>query len=133
MEVLNKQAKFNYEILEKFEAGIVLTGIDVKGVKSGSVNLTNSYGKVINGEAFLVNAAIGGNSPSRRLLLHRREIEQIEAKIKAKKLTLVPLKLYTRGRLIKVELALAKSKKLFEKRETLKKRAIQRDLDRELK
>lgn len=136
MKVFNKKAKFNYILHEKYEAGISLNGAEVKAVKRGSVDLSRSYGKIINGEAFLINAniAVGGASTrSRKLLLHKKQIESINAKIKAKKLTFVPIKMYTRGRLIKVEIALAKTKRNFEKRDSIRRKDIERDIERELR
>ncbi len=136
MKIYNKRAKFDYELLEKFEAGIVLSGGEAKAVRTGHLNLTGSYAKVIGSEVFLVNAniPISGKlnydpAQSRKLLLHKSEIASIIGKIKAKKLTLVPISVYNTHNLVKVEIALARSKKRFEKKETIKKR----DLDREQK
>ena len=140
MKILNKKAKFNYKLLEKFEAGISLLGAEVKSIKSGKADLSASYGKIIGNEAYLINAnmpleGIDNYNPSRsrKLLLHKNEIFSINAKVKAKKLTLVPTKVYTKGPLIKVEVALAKSKKKFQKKEILKKKDIERELELELK
>ena len=140
MKIENKRAFFNYTVEEKIEAGIVLTGGEARAIRTGHINLSNSYAKIIGGEVFLVNADVPINgakdydsSHMRKLLLNRHEIVTLETKIKQRKLTLVPTKVYTKARLIKVELGLAKSKREFEKRETLKKRDIQRDLDRDLK
>ena len=136
----NKKAKFNYQLLDRFEAGISLKGEEVKVIKAGGVNLTNSYVKLMHGEAYLVgtNLSLSPGSKlnpgrTRKLLLHKRELIEIETKSKAKKLTIVPIKLYTKGRKIKLELALAKSKRKFDKRQTLKKKDIKRDIERELK
>ena len=138
MKIVNKRASFNYTIIEKIEAGIVLTGGEARAIRTGHINLANSYAKIINNEVYLVNAdvAIAGaknydSTHLRKLLLKRSEILNLEVKIKQKKLTLVPTKVYTKGRLIKAELGLAKSKREFEKRETLKKRDIQRDIEKE--
>ncbi len=125
MKILNKRVRFDYELLERIEAGIVLKGKDIKNLREGKANLKNTYAKIIDGEVFLVSSTL----PTRKLLLHKDQIANLEAKTKAKRLTLVPTKLYTKGHLVKVELALAKSKRKFEKRETIKKR----DLERELK
>ena len=127
MRILNKRAGFDYQLLERFEAGITLKGDDLKALKLGKVNLKGAYAKIISGEAYLVSSTL----PTRKLLLHKGEIAEIEAKIKAKKLTLVPTKLYTKGRLVKVELALAKAKRKFEKREALKEKDLERDLKKE--
>ena len=138
MKIVNKRASFNYTIIEKIEAGIVLTGGEARAIRTGHINLANSYAKIINNEVYLVNAdvPIAGaknydSTHMRKLLLKRSEILNLEVKIKQKKLTLVPTKVYTKGRLIKAELGLAKSKREFEKRETLKKRDIQRDIEKE--
>jgi len=140
MKIINRKARFNYQILESFEAGVVLSGAEVKAVRAGNINLTNSFAKIINGEAYLVNAIINPKNtfPSdtaraRKLLLHKKEIGKIETQLKAKKLTLVPISIYTRGQLVKVKIALAKSKKKHEKRESIKKRGAERDIKRELK
>lgn len=136
MKILNKRARHHYKILEEIEAGISLTGAEVKALRAGKANISQSHGKIIGQEAFLVNANIStGEKPTRtrKLLLHKREIVSLSSKIKAKKLTLIPLKIYTKGRLIKVKLALAKSKRKFEKKESLKKADIKREIERELR
>ena len=139
MKIINKKAKFNYRLIESFEAGIQLTGEEIKSIRQGFLDLSNSYAKVINNEAYLINAniPIQGRSKnqtrSRKLLLHKDEIISIESKVKAKKLTLVPVSLYTKGRLIKVKLALAKAKKEYEKKEAIKRRDIEREIEQELK
>lgn len=138
MKVINRKAKYDYKFLETFEAGVSLTGAEVKAVKKGMVDLKNSYAKVLRGEAFLINAIIqeaGGKTSTRtrRLLLHKKEIVSILSKIKGKNLILVPISMYTKGRLVKVKLALAKAKRKFEKRATIKKRDIERDIEQELK
>ena len=140
MKVLNKKARYDYQILEKYETGIALIGAEVKAIRAGKISINQAYAKEVNGEIYLVNANISvpgkkDYSPtrSRTLLLHKKEIVSIITKIKAKKLTIVPTKVYTRGRLIKAEIALAKSKREFQKKELLKSRAIQRDIERELK
>lgn len=139
MKILNKKARFNYKLLEKYEAGISLLGAEVKAIKRGSVDLTRSYAKVIDQQIYLINAIVGigdKNTASRRtrkLLLKKNQIYTISAKIKAKKLTLVPTKVYTKGRLIKVEVALAKAKRKYEKKEAIKRKDIEREIERELK
>lgn len=140
MKIINKRARRNYKILEKFEAGIVLTGAEAKAVKKGRVDLSRAFAKVIDGEIYLINANIAventadqTSTRSRKLLLHKREIVSILSKIKAKKLTLVPTKMYTMKRLIKVEIALTKGKRTHEKRESIKKADIKRDIERELR
>ena len=140
MQVLNKRAKFDYNLLESYEAGAELLGGEVKAIRQGKIDLSNSFAKVIEDEVFLVNANIPvkdkkNYSPSRtrRLLLHKDEIISIKTKIKAKKLTLVPTKMYTKGRLVKVQIALAKSKLKFEKKEAIKRKDIEREIARELR
>jgi SsrA-binding protein len=136
MKIFNKKARFNYNLFDKYEAGIVLTGSEVKTFRKGSVDLTQSFGKIIEGEMFLINVqfAIEKNQTRpRKLLLHKDEIISILTKTKAKKLTLVPTKMYTKGRKIKVELALAKSKKRFEKKERLMRRDVERNAEIELR
>lgn len=140
MKILNKKAGFNYNIEERIEAGMVLSGGEARAIRTGHINLANSYAKIINNEVFLVNADVPitgakgyDSTHMRKLLLKRSEIIQMEVKMKQKKLTLVPTKVYTKGRLIKAELGLAKSKREFEKRQILKERDIKRDLEMELK
>lgn len=138
MNITNKKAFFEYFIYDKYEAGISLYGTEVKSVRENRVDLSNSYVKFIGDELFLINATFSSqNSPppprSIKLLLHRREITQIASKIKAKKLTIVPLRMYNRGNLIKVEIALAKSKRSFEKKEAAKKKDLEREIEKELK
>lgn len=136
MAIINKKAGFEYFLYERYEAGISLLGGEVKSARSNNIDLSNSFAKFIDGQLYLVNAniPIPGKKEyiptrSRKLLLHRSEIVSIMSKLKAKKLTLVPVKMYNKGRLFKIELALAKSKRTYEKRESIKKRDIERDLD----
>lgn len=140
MQVINKKAKFKYKLLERLEAGIVLTGAEVKALRAGKVDISNSYAKIINNEAYLVNANIPiegkkdyDSTRSRKLLLHKDQIIQLKSKIKAKRLTLVPVRMYTKGNLVKVEIALAKAKREFEKREKIKEKDLERQIERELK
>lgn len=137
MLIKNKKAKFKYKIFEKFEAGLLLTGAEVKAIKSGRVDITQSYAKIIGTDAFLINAVIqvldGDPARTRKLLLHKKQIISIHSKIKAREMAFIPTKLYNKGRLIKVELALAKGKKTFEKRQSIKKKDIERELGRELR
>jgi SsrA-binding protein len=139
MKVDNKRAFFNYTILERIEAGIVLTGGEARAIRTGHINLSNSYAKIISNEVYLVNADVpiaGAKNydPThmRKLLLKRSEILNLETKMKQKKLTLVPLKAYIKGGLIKIELGLARSKREFEKRESIRKKDVQREMEREL-
>lgn len=135
MQIFNKRAKFNYKLEnERFEAGISLSGGEAKAVRTGHADLSQSYAKIFNGEAYLINANIpvfGAKvepTRTRKLLMHKSEIVSILTKMKQRKLTLVPLKLYTKARLIKLELALGKSKRKFEKKEALKRRDIEREI-----
>ena len=140
----NKKVFFNYEILEKFEAGISLIGQEVKSLKTKGVNLAGSYAVLKNSEIFWVGAKIPPYQPknapsdynperSRKLLLKKAEIKHLIGKIKQKGLTLVPTKVYTKKGRIKIEVAIVKGKKNADKRELIKKREIERDLKRELK
>jgi len=140
MKVFNRRAKYDYELLDRFEAGIALMGAEVKAVRAGQAQLTQSHAKIIGNEAYLLNANIivpgkkdYKQDRTRKLLLHRQELNKILSETKAKNLTLIPLKMYTKGHLIKLELALAKSKRKSQKRESLKIKDIKRDIERELK
>ncbi|MFV1917350.1 MAG: SsrA-binding protein SmpB [Patescibacteria group bacterium] len=140
MKIINKRARFNYKLFDKYEAGISLNGGEVKSIRRGNTNLSQSYAKIIDDEIYLINTNIPVEgkkdySPtrSRKLLLHRNQIISIKSKIKAKKLTLVPVSVYTKGRLIKAEIALAKSKRRFEKKEAIKRKDIEREIERELR
>lgn len=140
MQVINKKAKFNFNLFERYEAGIVLTGSEAKSLRLGNINLGNSFAKIIGGEVFLINANIPiegkkDYSPTRtrKLLLNKEEIIEISSKIKAKKLTLVPVRVYNKRNIFKLELALAKAKRRFEKRKTIKKRDLEREIEKEIK
>ena len=139
MEILNRKARYDYELLEKYEAGIVLTGTEIKSIRKGNANLKDSYAIIKKGEIYLINMYISeykeGNifnheeTRTRKLLLHRNEINKIFSKISLKGLTLVPTKLYFSHGKAKIELAIARGKHTFDKKETIK----QRDLAREEK
>lgn len=139
----NRKALHNYHILEGFEAGIVLTGTEIKSVRASHVSLAEAYVKPEKGELWLLGAHIaryeasGYNSHEptrpRRLLLHRKQISMLASEVKQKGLTLVPLSLYIKDSLAKVEVALAKGKKQFDKREVIAKRDTDREIDRTLK
>ena len=144
MKTTNRRAFFDYSILEKFEAGINLTGQEVKSVKGGHMSLDGSYVKILGSEAYLVNAQIHpylnarvenyDPNRSRKLLLHKKEIISIKSKIDQSNLTLVPLECYTTSHgLLKLMIGLAKGKKQYEKRETLKKKDLDREVEEELK
>jgi SsrA-binding protein len=133
----NKKALHDYHILQKLEAGLALTGTEVKSLREGKANLKDSYVAIKGQEAFLLSAHISpythGNIQNhdpereRKLLLHRREIEKLRAQIQEKGLTVVPLRLYFKGGKVKAEIAVARGKKLFDKRETERRREADRD------
>jgi len=140
----NKKAYFNYQILEKFEAGISLIGQEVKSIKSGRMNLAGSYVVLKGEEVYLIGANIPPYQPknappdynperSRKLLLKKSEIKYLIGKVRQKGLTLVPLKVYTKRGKIKLEFGVAKGKKKFDKRELIKKREFEREKERFLK
>jgi len=139
----NRDAYHNYFILETFEAGIQLTGTEVKAARAGKVTLKDGYVRVADGEAWLLNVYISpyshGNRQNhepdrdRRLLLHKREIERLFSKIREKGVTLIPTKFYFKGNLIKCEIALARGKKLYDKRETEARRDQEREARAALK
>lgn len=143
MEILNRQAKFNYEILETFEAGIVLTGTEIKSLKNGNANIKDSYANIKNEEIFLLNMHIShyeeGNifnheeTRTRKLLLHKKEILKLKNKIDLNGYTIVPLKIYFVKNKAKVLIGLAKGKKTYDKREDIKKRDIEREIRKEFK
>ena len=141
----NRRARFNYEIGDTYEAGIALTGSEVKSLRSGKATIAESYADTKGGELWLVNANIpeylqagpfNNHAPKRprRLLLHQREIDRLATGVEREGMTIVPLKLYfnDKGR-AKIEIALAKGKKLHDKRETLKKRSWEREKSRLLR
>ncbi len=137
---INKKARFDYEILEKFEAGVALTGHEAKSVKTGHVNLAGAHAIIRDGEGFLVGMNIPSFQPknapanydsmrTRKLLLQKKEINYLIGKTKSG-LTLVPVRLYNRGARVKLELGLARGKKQYDKRETIKKRETEREIKR---
>ncbi len=137
---VNRQAYHDYTVERTVEAGISLVGTEIKSIRDGKVNLRSSYAIIRQGEVWLENAHIAvydfGNrfnhEPLRRrkLLLHRREIQQLEAKVAAKGLTLIPLKLYLKGGRAKIELGLCRGKKLYDKREAIAERDVKREMER---
>ncbi|ADR18289.1 SsrA-binding protein SmpB [Calditerrivibrio nitroreducens] len=145
MKVLtqNRKAYHDYEILETYEVGIVLQGTEVKSCKNGQVNLKDSHIRIVNGEAFLLNAHISpyeqGNytnhepTRTRKLLLHKREINKLAGKVQEKGLTLVPLKMYLKKNRVKLEIALAKGKKTHDKRDEIKKKDLEKEFSRDFK
>lgn len=135
----NRQAKFDYAILETFEAGVELKGFEVKSVKAGRINLGGSYVIIRDEQAWLINADVAPYQPknmppdydskqNRRLLLTRKEIKYLSGKLQQKGLTMVPLEVYTKRRLVKLKLGLGKSRKKADKREVIKKREIEREM-----
>jgi SsrA-binding protein len=140
----NRQARFLYEILETYEAGVELLGTEVKSIRAGKANLRDGYGLLRQGQIWLLNAHISPhNSTSayfnheptrtRRLLMHKAEIRKLTGKVEQQGLTLVPLKMYLKRGRVKLTLALVRGKKLHDKREDLKKRDDKRDIDRAMK
>ena len=140
----NKKVFFDYEILEKFEAGISLIGQEVKSIKSGKISLKGAYVVVKDEEIFLIGCHIPAYQPknapldynpekSRKLLLKKSEIKYLIGKTKEKGLTLIPLRVYTKRNLIKLEFGIVKRKKKFDKKETIKKRETEREIRRILK
>ena len=140
---VNRKAHFEYFIEEKYECGIVLIGQEVKSLRQGHLSLADSYGVVRNGEVFLLNATIPSyektssykvdEKRTRKLLLKKSEIERIERKIKDKSYTLVPLKAYFKNGYVKIEMALAKGKHLYDKKETIKANDLKKEAQRTIK
>jgi SsrA-binding protein len=138
----NRSAGYNYQLSDKYEAGLVLTGTEVKAAKSGKVQLKESYAEVSGNEAWLMNAHISeyshGNimnhSPARKrkLLLHRSEIEKLQAETREKGLTIIPTKLYLKAGRIKIEIAVGKGKKFHDKREAVRAREMQDEAKAEM-
>ena len=140
----NRQARYLYEILETYEAGIELKGTEVKSIRQGKVNLRDGYALIRNEEIWLYNVHISPHDTTnqvfnhdprrtRKLLLHRQEIRKLIGKVEQKGLTLVPLKMYLKRGKVKVNIALGKGKKLHDKREDLKRKQTKRDVERALK
>ena len=140
----NRKAHFNYEVLEKYESGIELLGAEVKSVRNGQMSLEGSFVIIRGGETYLINANIPPyqikNAPkdydplrNRKLLLTKKEIATLAGSEKNKSLTIVPISVYNKNRKIKIEIALVKGKKKFDKRETIKKRDTDREIRREIK
>ncbi len=142
--IVNKKATFDYELLERYEAGVLLRGAEVKAVRSGKATLNGAYVIIRGKEAFLVNASISpyqtANTPkgydperARKLLLSKKELSELERGSESQGLTIVAIKWYNKNRYLKLEIALARGKKKADKRETLKARTAKRDMDRILK
>ncbi|MCP4152264.1 MAG: SsrA-binding protein SmpB [bacterium] len=141
---LNRKAYHNYEIIDKFEAGMVLVGSEVKSIREGKVNLKDGYVLIRLGEAFLINAHISQYSNAsynnhepereRKLLLNKRELMKLDKKVKTRGVAIIPLRMYfnPKGR-IKIEIALAKGKRDYDKKQAIRDKDIKRDTDREMK
>ncbi len=141
---INRRAKFDYRILEKFEAGLVLNGYEVKAAKNGHLSLKGAYVTINQNEVWLINALISPYQPknmpedydssrSRKLLMHKREIKSLIGKRKGKGLTLVPLRVYTKHSRVKLEFGLGQGKRQIDKRENIKQRETDRKIERAMK
>ncbi len=141
INILNKRARFDYEIIEKYTAGIVLTGTEIKSIRLGKANIAESFCEFNNNELFAINMYIEeyafGNQfnhkarSERKLLLNKRELKTLSRSVQTKGLTIVPLRLFTNEKgLAKLDIALARGKKTYDKRESLKEQDTKRDLDR---
>ena len=143
MICMNRRARFDYDISETLEAGLVLQGTEVKSLRDGRASLKDAYAELLNGEMFLLHAHIDqyeqGNRANhdperpRKLLMHRREIHRLASKAQEKGLTLIPTRMYFSKGKAKVELGLAKGKKLYDKRQDIKRRSAQRDIERAMR
>lgn len=143
MEILNRKARYDYEIGDTYEAGIVLTGTEIKSIRMGKVNIKDSYAIIRNNEIYLLNTHISlyeeGNrfnhdeDRTRKLLLHKKEILKLKDKLEIEGYTLVPLKIYFVKNKAKVLIGVAKGKKNYNKKETIKERDIQREMEKSLK
>ena len=137
MEILNRKARFNYFIIDEIETGIELKGTEIKSIRNGKASIEDAYARIKNGEVFLTNMFIAkyeeGNRfnhderRERKLLLHKSEIIKLSKKLELDNYTLVPLKLYFKKNHAKISLGLCKGKKLYDKRETIKKRDLERE------
>lgn len=142
MKISNRRAFFDYQLLEKFEAGINLYGAEVKAVRLGHADLTGSHVRIMGTEAYLINAKIFpyqysrpegyDEQRTRKLLLHKKEIIALKSKTERQNLTLVPVSIYTTKSFIKVEIAIGRGKKQYDKKQSIKKKDIQRDLEQEM-
>jgi SsrA-binding protein len=142
MKITNKRAFFDYQILEKFEAGINLYGAEVKAIRLGHADLSGAHVRIMGNEAYLINAKIFpykysrpenyDEKRTRKLLLHKKEIIALKSKTEGQNLALVPISVYTTKSFIKVEIALGKGKKQYDKKEAIKKKDIQREVEQEM-
>lgn len=143
MEILNRKARFDYEISDTYEAGIVLTGTEIKSIRNGNANIKDCYAIIKNNEAYILNMYIKeyaeGNifnhdeTRTRKLLLHKKEIYKMRDAIDREGYTLIPLKLYFKGNKAKLEIGVARGKKTYDKRESIKERDIKRDIAKNFK
>lgn len=143
MEIVNRKAKYDYEILETYEAGIVLKGTEIKSIRAGKANLKDSYAIIKNNEIFLLNMHISeykeGNifnheeTRTRKLLMHKKEIYRLRDSISKNNYTLIPICLYFKNNCAKIQIALSKGKKKYDKRESIKERDNLREINKNLK
>ena len=143
MEIINRQANHNYFIIDKYVAGIALTGTEIKGIRSGKCNIKDSYAIIKNYEVYLLNMHIGAYEQggifnheerrTRKLLLHKKEILKLNDKINQEGYTLIPLKLFFNKGLAKIELGLCKGKHTYDKKEAIKEKDLKRELAKEYK
>lgn len=143
MEILNRKAKYDYFIEDIYEAGIVLTGTEIKSIRNGDCNIKDCYGIIRNHEVYLLNMYVApykeGNlfnhdeTRSRKLLLHKKQIRKLEDAIQVKGLTLVPIKLYFKNNILKVSLGVCRGKKDYDKRESIKERDMKREILKDIK
>lgn len=127
---VNKKALSDYQVLEKLEAGIALEGKEVRAIREGRVNLKGSFAKILNNELWLLNCYIYGENPdrNRKLLIHKKELKRLIGKTQEKGLTLVPIKMYFKNNVVKVELGLCKGLKIYDKREKIKKKEMKKEI-----
>lgn len=143
MEIINRKARFDYEIEDEYEAGIVLKGTEIKSIRNGKANIKDSYAIIRNNELYLLNSNVSiyeeGNrfnheeTRTRKLLMHKREILKLKDKLEKEEYTLIPLKMYFKGSKLKVLIGLAKGKKNYDKREAIKKRDTEREMQKIIK
>ena len=143
MEIANRKARFDYEIEEEYETGIVLTGTEIKSIRNGKANIKDSYAIIRNNEIYLLNSHISayeeGNrfnheeDRTRKLLMHKKEILKLKDKVEKEGYTLIPLKMYFKKSKLKVLIGVARGKKNYDKRETIKKRDAERELNKIMK
>lgn len=143
IEIQNRKAKYDYEIIEKYEAGISLMGTEIKSIRAGSANLKDSYAIIKNNEVYLLGMHISKykegslfnheETRTRKLLLHKKEIKKIKIKLEQEGMTLVPIKLYFQKNKAKILLGVARGKKNYDKRESIKRKDIERQMKKDLK